>query len=227
MRIIDVTPPISPLTPVWPGDTQFAITPTWEIGSDAAVSVASVTTTTHIGAHIDAASHVRAGAADITEIPLDACIGECLVVDVSDFVDRNSTPHRPAPVEHVIARIRETLEQMGVAGIPSRLLLRHRRTPLTEWDPETPGIDPALVGWFAQQGGVLIGIDLASFDPEVCAELLAHHACVDAGIVMLEGLDLTRSEPGIAELIALPIPWQGADAAPVRAVLRYPTESSQ
>ena len=220
MRLDDVSPKLSPDTVVWPGDTPLSIAPSWSMTNGSAVNVSAVTTTTHIGAHIDAPLHVNERGADVTEIPLESCIGACLVVDVSDLVDRTVRPHAPATARHVIERITTTLEPHA-APLPPRLLLRHRDAPLTRWDSDTPGVDPRLVRWFADQGGVLIGLDLLSFDPEVCSEVPAHHACVDAGIVMLEGLDLMPAETGMAELIALPIPWQGADAAPVRAVLRY------
>jgi arylformamidase len=37
---------------------------------------------------------------------------------------------------------------------------------------------------------------------------------------ILEGLVLDGAAPGVYELIALPLPLAGADASPVRAVLR-------
>lgn len=224
VRIIDLSPPVSSETPVWPGDRAFSLTPRWSIEGSLGVNVATVTTTPHIGAHIDAPLHVRTGAPDIMAIPLDACMGWCVVVDVSDLVDRSTSPHTPAPADLVIARITEMLRAAEAPheSPPARILLRHRTEPLTEWDGETPGVDPRFIEWCAEQRVQLIGLDLLSFDPEVCAEVPAHHACVAANIVMLEGLDLSRAEPGLAELIALPIAWQGADAAPVRAILRYP-----
>ena len=220
MKIVDISPELSPDAIVWPGDTRFTLEPKWAIDAGSAVNVSTVTTTTHVGAHIDAPNHVRAGAPDIAETPLEACIGDCLIIDVADLVDRSTNPHTPAPAARIIERITRTLDGMS-ATLPPRLILRHRTSRMTGWDAQTPGVDPQLVAWFGEQGGVLIGIDLLSFDKEVCPEVPAHHACVDAGIVMLEGLDLARAAPGLAELIALPMAWKGADAAPVRAVLRY------
>jgi len=83
-----------------------------------------------------------------------------------------------------------------------------------------PGLDPELVEWFGAQGGRLLGIDLDSFDPTDSKELPAHHAALTHGVVILEGLDLGPAPEGVSELMALPVPWLGADAAPVRAVLR-------
>jgi arylformamidase len=39
-------------------------------------------------------------------------------------------------------------------------------------------------------------------------------------VVILEGLNLARVEPGAYELICLPLPVIGIDGAPCRAVLR-------
>src|SRR5690606_30067737 len=112
-----------------------------------------------------------------------------------------------------------------------RVLLRHARpteSRAAEWDPGAPGIDPAFMDWFGDQGGLLVGIDLVSFDPVESTELLAHRAGLAAGTVLLEGLDLSEAPIGWAEVIALPLPWRGADASPVRAVLRFdrPVEAS-
>lgn len=215
MGLIDISPPVAPGAPVWPGDAEFELASRWSLGAGDSVTVGTVTTTTHIGAHIDGPSHVIAGAPSVAEIPIEACVGACLVVDVSDLVVRGRSPHGPAPADAVRGRV----EQAG-AGPVERLLLRHYVTPNRSWDGELPGVDPELMAWFGDQGGRLMGIDLASFDPAESKDLPAHRAGIARGIVLLEGLDLSAAPAGPAELIALPLPWQGADASPVRAVLR-------
>ena len=47
----------------------------------------------------------------------------------------------------------------------------------------------------------------------------AHHAFLDTGILILEGLNLSGAEPGDYTLICLPLPLTEADGAPARAVL--------
>lgn len=215
MAFIDISPGVRPGTPVWPGDTEFSLATQWSIDAGDSVTVGTVTTTTHLGAHIDGPSHVVAGAASVYGTPLDACIGPCLVVDVSDLIDRASSPHGQASAAHVRARA----EMLSPAPV-ERLLLRHYAAPNREWDPELPGVDPELMRWFAEQGGRLVGVDLASFDPADSKELASHRVGIAEGVVLLEGLDLSAAPEGIAELIALPLPWEGADASPVRAVLR-------
>lgn len=219
MRLIDISPQVTSASLVWPGDTPFDLAKKWSIPAGDSVNVSTVTTTTHVGAHIDAPLHVRKNAASITEIPLDSCIGECVVVDVSDLVDDTVTPHLPVTLPAILSRLAEITTQPV-----TRLLLRHYSQFPGKWDDHMPGIYPEVMRWFTQQGGVLMGVDLASFDVENSKKLETHHIALDAGVVLLEGLDLASVNPGTYELIAFPLPWVGADASPVRAVLRELSE---
>jgi arylformamidase len=72
----------------------------------------------------------------------------------------------------------------------------------------------------AAQGVRLFGTDCPSVDPLDSKDLLAHKAFGRSGIYILEGLALADIAPGPYELIALPLNLIGADAAPVRAILR-------
>lgn len=223
MRIIDLSPPVDTGSPVWPGDSPFELAPKWSIDGGDSVSVGTVTTTTHVGAHIDAPAHIVAEAPTVDATPLDACVGPCLVVDVSDLVDYDADPHGQVAAQAVHERVCSLTRDTPAADAPvERLLLRHYAEPQRDWDPALPGIDPALMRWFAAQGGRLLGIDLASFDPAESKELAAHRVGIEHGVVLLEGLDLCAAPEGEAELIALPLRWVGADASPVRAVLRTP-----
>jgi len=69
-------------------------------------------------------------------------------------------------------------------------------------------------------GVVLIGTDSASLDPQDSKTMDAHHAVRRHTMAILEGLVLDHVQPGAYELIALPLAIVGADASPVRAVLR-------
>jgi arylformamidase len=52
-----------------------------------------------------------------------------------------------------------------------------------------------------------------------------HHALLERGIWIIEGLDLGRVTAGDYELFCLPVRLVGADGAPARALLR-PSERS-
>jgi len=70
----------------------------------------------------------------------------------------------------------------------------------------------------------LYGTDAPSVDAVDSKTLDAHHVLREGGVAILEGLDLAAVMPGEYELLALPLKWQGMDAAPVRAVLRLRDE---
>jgi arylformamidase len=63
-------------------------------------------------------------------------------------------------------------------------------------------------------------VDSLSVDPFGSGALPAHRILLDAGVIILEGLDLSVVPPGEYELICLPLKlWRG-DGAPARVVLR-------
>jgi arylformamidase len=66
----------------------------------------------------------------------------------------------------------------------------------------------------------LLGVDSLSVDGAEGEGEPVHRTLLPAGVVLLEGLNLSKAEPGDYELIALPALFQGRDAAPVRAILR-------
>src|SRR5207237_9527149 len=72
----------------------------------------------------------------------------------------------------------------------------------------------------------LFGTDAPSIDPFASRTLEAHHILHAGGVAILEGLRLAEVEAGDYELIALPLRWQGVDAAPGRAVLRIEGEEA-
>jgi len=67
----------------------------------------------------------------------------------------------------------------------------------------------------------LIGLDLPSVDQITEPSMRIHHLLDAANILILESLDLRRAEPGVYDLIALPLKIAGAEGSPVRAVLRH------
>jgi arylformamidase len=202
--LIDISQPIAPGIPTWPGDTVYRETRLWHLAPGCPVNVAKIEMSSHTGTHADAPLHYRADGAAIGAVGLGPYIGPCAVLDVSGAVDLV----RPAD-----------LGPQAIAA-PRVLLRTFRRTP-AGW-PAFAGIDPAVIGYLASCGVVLIGVDAPSIDPEASKTLDAHHAVDRHGMAILEGLVLDRAAPGRYDLVALPLPFAGLDASPVRAVLLPP-----
>ena len=72
--------------------------------------------------------------------------------------------------------------------------------------------------WLDDKGIRLIGIDYLSVQ-RYYDSTLTHEILLKAGIIILEGLNLTNVTSGMYQLICLPIKLVGSDGAPARAVL--------
>ncbi|MBD2843422.1 arylformamidase [Erythrobacter rubeus] len=202
-RIWDISQKLHPGLPVWPGDTAFAQSETWQMSEGSPVNVSALTMSTHSGAHADAPLHYSETAADIASVDLHPYLGECLVIDA-----------------------RAAKKEIEVGDLPhlnsaDRVLFRtFDAFPHDDWASDTTAIAPETVEWLAVQGVKLIGIDGPSIDPQDSKDMLAHKAVLKHDIRVLEGLVLDEVPEGRYELIALPLPIIGGDASPVRAILR-------
>ncbi|MGE5337295.1 MAG: arylformamidase [Gemmatimonadota bacterium] len=203
-RVYDISPPVRPGFPVFPGDSPFALRWTWKLGPGCPVNVSEVSMSPHTGAHADAPLHYDNAGASIGEVALDTYLGPCRVIHAigSALIE----PH------HVAQRL---------AGTPPRVLVRsYRRAPIEAWDPGFAAIAPATIELLHEHGVRLVGIDTPSLDPEASKTLDSHQVVRRHGMAILEGIVLDEVAEGDYELIALPLRWQGLDASPVRAVLR-------
>jgi arylformamidase len=204
-RLIDISPLVDASIQVWPGDTPYGLTRNTDIAAGSNITLSEIRTTVHVGAHADAPNHYIAGGADIASRRLDYYIGRCTVLDVS-----------------AAGRRRIVAGDLGGKRIATqRVLLRtgtfpdHRR-----WNNDFASLSPELVDHLHALGVILVGIDTPSVDPFESKELEAHHALARHDMANLEGLVLEGVAEGEYELIALPLRIDGADASPVRAVLR-------
>ncbi|TDQ72125.1 arylformamidase [Paraburkholderia silvatlantica] len=204
-EIKDISPPIHPETPVWPGDTPVGVERVWRMEAGSPVNVARVTLSPHTGAHTDAPLHYDAEGAPIGEVPLDTYIGACRVIHCVGA----------APLvlpEHV---------KGALPGVPPRVLLRtYAHAPQDRWDSQFCAVAAETIDLLAAHGVRLIGIDTPSLDPQESKTMDAHHRIRAHGMAILEGVVLDAVAPGDYELIALPLKFATLDASPVRAVLR-------
>lgn len=202
-RIRDISQRLSPALPVWPGDTAFAQTRTWQMAAGSPVNVSAVTLSTHAGAHADAPLHYEDGADDIASVPLEPYLGECLVADVRGCGPLILPEHLPA-----------------LDGAERVLFRTFDAFPHSHWPSDTAAIAPATIDALAASGVRLVGLDGPSLDPQDSKDMAAHRAVLRHDMRVLEGLVLDDVAPGRYELVALPLAIVGGDASPVRAVLR-------
>lgn len=170
------------------------------------LTLSSLTSTVHVGAHADAPSHYVADAACIDQVELMPYIGRCHVVTAA------LPRHSLIQPEHIEA---------AIATGAKRILVRTLSQPdWTHFNEDFVAFSPAAIDAMGRAGVVLVGIDTASVDPFTSKDLQAHQALLRWQIRNLEGLALQHVADGDYELIALPLKLVGFDASPVRAVLR-------
>ena len=81
-QIIDITPTISKHTAVYPGDIPFTRTQYLSTSNEDKLTLSSINTTLHIGAHADASNHYHKDGKSIDEQDLSPYLGQCQVVEV-------------------------------------------------------------------------------------------------------------------------------------------------
>ena len=203
-RLWDISPPVQPGSPVFPGDTAFGLHWSASLSADCPVNVSTLTLSPHTGAHADAPLHYSADGAAVGLLDLDAFLGPCRVIHAIGCGPLVEWAH----LAHALA------------DLPPRVLVRTYARAPQHWDSQLSAYAPATVARLADAGVRLIGIDTASIDPADSKALPSHQQIRQRGLRVLENLVLDEVPEGDYELIALPLKLMTADASPVRAVLR-------
>lgn len=210
-EIIDISQPVTPKSACFPGDTPFQSTVTVSMPAGQTYNLTAFTMSPHVGTHADAPVHIQGALGTengtIGTAALTPYIGPCHMVDVSPWQD-----------EITLAQVQPFLETLP--SFPTRVLFKTARTIRYDvFENEYAYFSVPLISYLAKHGVVLIGIDTPSVDHIHSKPLPAHNALLQANMVWLENLDLTRVNPGAYFLAAQPLKLMTLEASPVRAVL--------
>jgi arylformamidase len=207
VSIYDISLTLSNDLPVWPGDTPIALVRNKDMRDGELYTLSQITTTVHVGSHLDAPRHFVRDGYGVDQIDLNKLIGPCFVVDLPD-------------VDSIDA---QSLEQANIPAHTTRLLCRTRNSQYwmrgdKVFHTDFVAIDPSGAEWIVQRGIQLVGVDYLSVGAYE-GGIPTHEILLSNGVVPVEGLDLSRIEPGEYQLICLPLKLKDCDGAPVRAVL--------
>lgn len=205
----DISIAMSAGTPEWPGDQPFTCGWTCRREEGASVNLAAVTTSFHVGTHADAPLHVHSSWPGSEALELDAFVGPVRVIAL--------------PERFAVTRDLEVPDLIDLLGgiVPPRLLLRTGHSVAAGAFPaDWPCLSASAASWLVNEGMRLWGVDAPSVDRRESKTLEVHHALLGHNAFVLENLDLRDVPSGTYELLAPPLMVHGADAAPVRALLR-------
>lgn len=191
----------------WPTDPAVHIYKADEIGKNGSeANVTGLSTTAHVGTHIDAPLHFYKDGKDVASISLDKMIGKTHVV-------------------HILDKEKITIAEIEPVNIAAgdKILFRTANSE-QDWSHEPFKDDYVYLSteaakYLVEKGVSCIGIDYLSLgnkenDPEV------HRTVLGAEVVIIEGLMLNNIEPGEYEMICLPIKIKDSDGAPSRVIIR-------
>jgi len=210
MKIHDVTLTLRPEMTTWGGEPGPKLTPLRRIARGDTSNVSTLTLGDHTGTHVDPPIHFIEGGATVDQLPLDALLGPCVVLDYE-------------AAENVSA---DWLEHARVPASTERVLIKTRNSQLWN-DPAQPftrdivAVNASAARWCVDHGIRLIGVDYLTIEPQgpEKAGYPTHHTLLGAGVVIIEGLDLRGITAGSYELICAPLKIAGGDGGPARVFL--------
>lgn len=207
MKIYDVSIALHPGMPVWPGDPPLTLERVNKIEAGANANVSHFASSVHVGTHVDAPYHFLPDGSTVEQMPLAALVGRATVVE---FMDADTITAAD-------------LQAAGLARRTRRVLFRTRNSQYwargeRQFQTGFVGLQPEAADWLARRGIRLVGIDYLSIAPYQ-ASRPTHEILLKAGVVIVEGLDLSQIPAGRYMLYCLPLKLVGSDGAPARVIL--------
>ena len=211
--IIDLTHTITPDTFVYPGTPAPAFSSTRTITRDSARETL-LQMGSHTGTHMDAPRHILPDGCGLDQLPVSQFCGRAVVLDVSDLA-----PGSVISADFLRAQ-NGTLRSADYALIYTGWEKK--------WGTEAfltepfPVLDEEAARYLVCCGLKGVGTDAISVDPMGSTTFPAHHVLLGGGLVIVENLCLKKLV-GRTDLMffALPLKFQDADGAPVRAVAEF------
>jgi arylformamidase len=208
LNILDISVPLNAELPVWPGDPQIVLERYRCISEGNASNDSRIACSVHAGTHVDAPAHFIENGATVDQLPLDILMGNAMVVELLnvDII----TP--------------ETLESVTLPVEMKRVLFKTKNSTL--WTDPTHHFNPDFVAlsadaakWLVHKGVRLVGVDYLSVQLYKDTEPLTHQILLEAGVVIVEGLNLHKARQASYQLVCLPLKLTGSEGAPARAIL--------
>jgi arylformamidase len=209
-QFIDISVKLRHDMPVWPDSAGFRTVRTMSLDKGDPANVTRLDCDVHAGTHVDAPRHYVHDGGTVDELALDLLIGPAMVVDLPETALITSS----------------LLRRLTIPPETRRLLLRTRNSTMwakNNFDRDYTALAADAAQWIVDRNIGLVGIDYLSVEP-YGNQPDVHTILLGAGVVVIEGLDLSCAPAGHYELICLPMKIADAEGAPVRAVLRKITE---
>jgi len=208
MTIYDISLTISPNLPIWPGDPGLELKQFESMDKGSNTNCTSISTSVHLGTHVDAPHHFLNDGRTVDGLPLDVLTGPCYVLQLPDGID---------------AITAEVLKRSEITSDMKRLLFGTSNSHFwakgeKEFQTDYVSITEDGAEWLVEHDIQLVGVDYLSVAPYGDSRP-THEVLLKGGVVVVEGLNLSNVMRGFYDLYCLPLKIAGSDGAPARAIL--------
>ena len=207
MTLYDISLTISEDFPTWPGDPPIELKMISQIEKGDLANVTHLSAPVHMGTHVDAPDHFLGNGKTVEDIPLEYLVGPALVVEV------------PSP--EIISA--EDLAALNIPEGTRRILFKSSNSEFWKeeihiFQEDFVSLDADAATRLVELGIKVVGVDylsVAAYDEPVPT----HQILLEAGVLIIEGLDLSRITAGEYRLYCLPLKIAGSDGSPARVLL--------
>ena len=205
MKIYDLTRLITEDMPVWPGTPKPVITEGSTLERDG-FRETRFEIFSHVGTHMDAPSHMLAGAASLDEFPVNAFWGRAWILDAS----------RLGAGDVIGPEMLDGFPGADFLVVSTGWELYWNRV---DYFGDFPVLAPETIDRALALGVRGIGLDTMSMDPMSSEDFPNHRRILSHGGLVIENLcNLAPIRGQLVSFAALPVKYKDADGAPVRAV---------
>jgi arylformamidase len=208
MTIYDISLSISPNLPTWPGDPGLKLEQYASMDQGGHYNATQISSSVHLGTHVDAPRHFLNDGSAVEQLPLEVLTGPCYVTQLPDGID---------------AITAEVLDRTEITSAMKRVLFGTSNSHYwakgeSIFQTDFVAITEDGAEWLVERGVQLVGIDYLSIAP-YDESIPTHTVLLKAGVVVVEGLNLSNIMRGFYDLYCLPLKIAGSDGAPARAIL--------
>jgi arylformamidase len=204
---IDISVPLTDNMVSWPDDPPVRVERIEDLERGDRHSLSLLSMSSHSGTHVDAPAHFIKGGRTVDKIDFENLLGTVRVIEISD-----TESVKP-----------ESLKAFGIRK-GERLLVKTGNSELWQnkktFDMDFVYLTVETAIYLVERRVSLVGVDYLSVGSRGEDGSEVHRILLDAGVTIIEGLDLSDVGQGKYDLICLPLRIQSGDGAPARVIVR-------
>ena len=202
-KIYDITQTISPGMLLWPGDQAVVFK---KVEYEGISSLTQLDLSVHTGTHVDAPAHIISEGRGVDQLEMEQLTGLARVCHITEI--------------HCIDRA--LLSNIDLDGV-SRLLLKTSNSTLlglSNFNKDYISLTEDAAEYLVEKGIRFLAMDYLSVDEFATKIFPVHRVLLNAGVVIVEGVNLSEVPVGDYEMLCLPLKLKNCDGAPARVILR-------